>query len=361
MIRFAERATASGHLIGWATLAAPRSLNALTLDMAAALHRQLADWAANPHVVAVVLEGEGRAFCAGGDVRRMREGILAGDDYCDRFFEQEYRTDYAIHCYPKPVLAWGHGVVMGGGLGLLLGASHRVVTPSTRLAMPEVNIGLFPDVAASSWLRTLPAGLGLFLGVTGCEWNAADALALGAADYLLADDGLPAVADCLAALPWSGQAGQDRRTLAAALDALAAPALAPQLLPYSQAIAEACQRPLAMLGEALAGLSLAEDWFLRACENLLAGCPVTQRIVEQQLQRVAGLPLAAIFRQDWNLASQCCRHPDFPEGVRAQLVDKDKAPRWVYRTVDAVPAAYVDAHFESPVSPHPLADLGLPG
>ena len=121
MISIHEQATQNGFSIGWITLNLPKTLNALTLDMATTALEQLRAWAERPDLACVVLQGEGRAFCAGGDVRRMREGILANDNYCAHFFEQEYRLDHALHNYPKPLLAWGHGIVMGGGLGLFMG------------------------------------------------------------------------------------------------------------------------------------------------------------------------------------------------------------------------------------------------
>lgn len=359
MIRADEQTLPGSYRIGWLTLAAPSSLNALTLEMACFAQDQLARWAADPAIVAVVLQGEGRAFCAGGDVRRMRAGILAGDDYCERFFEQEYRLDHAIHTYTKPLLAWGHGVVMGGGLGLLVGASHRVATSSTRFAMPETSIGLYPDVGASHFLNRLPDGLGLFLGISGCEWNAADAVALGLADHALDDAGRECLPDLLTRIAWHGRADHDGAVLHAALASLAPATVQPQLLSRADALAAICrQTPLAQLPMALAAMPIAETWFQQAVNNLERGCPVTARLVEKQLQRGKGIGLADAFRMEWNLSVNCCHHPDFPEGVRAQLVDKDKCPRWSFPDIASVPDAYVAAHFEPAANPHPLQDLG---
>lgn len=357
MISIHEQAAANGFVTGWLTLASPRTLNALTLEMAVAARAQLEAWACRDDVACIVLQGEGRAFCAGGDVRRMRLGILAGDDYCERFFGQEYRLDYAIHRYPKPVLAWGHGVVMGGGLGLLVGASHRVVTGSTRCAMPETSIGLYPDVGASHFLNRLPPGLGLFLGITGCEWNGADAVALGLADYLLDDLARDALPGLLANAGWAADADHNRRLLAGLLQALPAACTTPRLVPHLQTLADSCNVPLASAVANLQQLAIPEDWFTHALENLARGCPVTARIVEEQLRRGRSLGLADAFRMEWTLSVQCCRHPDFPEGVRAQLVDKDKQPRWRFPSIAAVPDDYIAAHFVQPVTNHPLADL----
>ena len=358
MISIHEQATQNGFSIGWITLNLPKTLNALTLDMATAALTQLRDWAQRPDMACVVLQGEGRAFCAGGDVRRMREGILANDDYCAQFFEQEYRLDHALHNYPKPLLAWGHGIVMGGGLGLFMGASHRVVTGSTRMAMPEINIGLYPDVGASFFLNQLPQGLGLFLGITGCEWNGADAITLCMADYLLDDGCKDELPTLLPKQAWSDNADKNHETMHQCLQQLMPVTVLPQLTPYTETIAAAgTGGALQQAITVLQSLTINEAWFGRAIENLTHGCPVTACIVAEQLQRGRGMPLADVFRMEWVLSMQCMQHPDFPEGVRAQLVDKDKQPRWQFTSIDAVPPAYVKEHFLLPSISNPLDDL----
>lgn len=354
---FSEQRLASGFCIGWATLDNPAALNSVTLPMVEQLLSQLRQWQARQDMVCIVLCGEGRAFCAGGDVRRMREGILAGTDYCDRFFELEYRLDYLIYRYGKPVLCWGHGIVMGGGVGLLEGASHRVVTPSTRMAMPEVNIGLYPDVGAGWFLNRLPAGLGLFLGITACEWNGADAVALGLADHLLPDQDATSVAVWLAEVFWSGDAAADHEMLSQALQQQPVPVVLPVILASVPVLAHACGDSLESALAQLPTLPVQQPWFDKALATLTHGCPVTMRLVEEQLRRSQGMVLADVFRQEWIMSAQCSRHPDFPEGVRAQLVDKDKQPRWSYVTVADVPDDVVQAHFCNPVSVHPLVDL----
>ena len=357
MISVHEQQTANGHYIGWLTLNLPQTLNSLTHDMARAARTQLAQWETRPNIACVVIQGEGRGFCAGGDVRRMRKGILDGDDYCARFFEQEYRLDYAIHRYPKPVLCWAHGVAMGGGVGLLIGASHRVVTESSRLAMPEISIGLYPDVGASYFLNRLPQGLGLFLGISGCEWNGADAVALEMADYLLSDSSKHELPDVLAALAWSKDADANRATLSHCLQNLTPAIQQPQLYPYAADIAAACTGTLTSTLANLQTLPLQTTWFAHAMENLQKGCPVTACIVAEQLQRGKTMSLEDVFRMEWAISVQCSRHPDFPEGVRAQLVDKDKQPRWSYAAIADVPHAYVTAHFAETELENPLCNL----
>src|SRR5690606_3190798 len=189
-VLFEERAAGGGKRIAFAQLNAEKSLNALNQTMIDLLRPRLAAWAEDPAIACVVLSGSGdKAFCAGGDIiglyRAMREHPGGPNPLVERFFETEYRLDYQIHTYPKPILCWGHGIVMGGGLGLMAGASHRVATERSRIAMPELGIGFFRDVGASWFLNRMPGRLGLYLGLTGSTLNATDALYAGLADYFV--------------------------------------------------------------------------------------------------------------------------------------------------------------------------------
>src|SRR5690606_15192614 len=174
--------------IGIATLNVPRALNALSLEMIDLLKMQLDDWQQDARIAAVWLDAEGdKAFCAGGDVVRLYQSMVdtptgERNHYAEAFFGREYQLDYLLHTYGKPVICWGHGIVMGGGLGLMSGCSHRVVTEKSRIAMPEITIGLHPDVGGSWFLSRMPGRTGLFLGLTGANINAADALYIGLAD-----------------------------------------------------------------------------------------------------------------------------------------------------------------------------------
>ncbi|WP_256591415.1 enoyl-CoA hydratase/isomerase family protein, partial [Pseudomonas sp. HMWF006] len=182
--------------LGIASLDAEKSLNALSLPMINALSDKLNAWAKDPQIVCVLLRGNGaKAFCAGGEVRSLVEACCAHPGevppLAAQFFAAEYRLDYSLHTYPKPLIGWGHGYVLGGGMGLLQGASTRIVTPSSRLAMPEITIGLYPDVGASWFLARLPGKLGLFLGLTGAHMNGRDAIDLDLADRFLLDEQQP--------------------------------------------------------------------------------------------------------------------------------------------------------------------------
>ncbi|KFA23089.1 enoyl-CoA hydratase, partial [Xanthomonas vasicola pv. musacearum NCPPB 4384] len=239
-VLFEQRTCADGHRIGIATLNAPKTLNGLSLQMTRLLDTQLRAWADDAQIACVVLRGAGeKAFCAGGDLHGLYQSMRAHRDavpdsaarraapqanaHAAAFFEEEYRLDHRIHTYPKPLLCWGHGIVMGGGIGLMAGASHRVVTERSRLAMPEISVGLFPDVGGSWLLRRVPQGAGLFLALTGAPLDASDAIYAGLADVRLEHAQYAAVLDALSAHAWTGNADDDRKQLSAFLHGIAQP------------------------------------------------------------------------------------------------------------------------------------------
>src|SRR5690554_6615229 len=232
-VLFSTKDTADGHKIGIATLNSERSLNALSLAMIDALEPQLEAWANDDSIVCVWLEGAGeKAFCAGGDIVAMYKAAkdLPKEPVAEvvDFFTREYRLDYRIHTYPKPLLVWADGFVMGGGMGLMNGASHRVVTERSRLAMPEISIGLYPDVGATYFLSKLPDNMGLFLGLTAAQVNAADALYIGLADFAIASDMRDNTLHALTNASWSDDNELNLGTLT---DTLLQRKLADELMP----------------------------------------------------------------------------------------------------------------------------------
>src|SRR5690554_2336420 len=211
VVLFDELDCQQGKRIGVVTLNSEKSLNALSLPMIQLLEPQLAKWADDATIACVFFQGAGdKAFCAGGDIVAMYKAMQANpgvlvNEVAD-FFSQEYRLDYAIHTFPKPIILWGHGIVMGGGMGLMNGVSHRVVTERSLLAMPEVTIGLYPDVGATHFLNQMPEGCGLFLGLTGAHMNASDALYLKLADHFAASSSKDDVIAGLQQVKWGDTA-----------------------------------------------------------------------------------------------------------------------------------------------------------
>lgn len=365
-VHFEEHPGQHGYRIAVASLDAEKSLNALSLPMIEVLNARLHAWGEDPTIACVLLRGNGaKAFCAGGDVRQLVETCRQQPGEVPalamRFFADEYRLDYRLHTYPKPLICWGHGYVLGGGMGLLQGAAIRIVTPSSRLAMPEISIGLYPDVGASWFLSRLPGKLGLFLGLGGAQLNGHDALDLGLADRFLLDEQQPELLAGLTQLNWQLQPEQQLLSLLKSLEQEAqSQRPTAQWLPRRDrldTLLDVADLPAAW--QAIVDLQADDDPLLaRAARTLAEGCPLTAHLVWQQIQRARHLSLAEVFRLEYAMSLNCCRHPEFAEGVRARLIDKDNTPGWRWPDVAQIPDAVIDAHFQPTwEGPHPLADL----
>jgi enoyl-CoA hydratase/carnithine racemase len=376
-VLFEELATQNGRRIGVATLASEKTLNALSLDMVQLLTPQLRQWAKDPDIAMVLLQAQGeKAFCAGGDLqqlyRTMREhhASPARDDiranrYAAEFFEHEYRLDYEIHTYPKPILCWGHGIVMGGGIGLMAGCSHRVVTERSRLAMPEITIGLYPDVGGSWFLSRVPGKLGAFLALTGALMNAEDAKFTKLADYRIAQADKQKVVDALLLQNWGE--GDDKALLGRVLqqaerDVAADVVFAPSALRDNFDLINAlCSgQTVPDVVDAILALKSDNPWLQKAAATLSAGAPGSAWLSLALQERVRYMSLAEVFRLEFVVSLHCAARPDFVEGIRALIVEKDQKPQWNPACLmDATPA-WVEGFFSDPWSAaeHPLADLG---
>ncbi len=364
-VLFTELACRNGTKIGVATLNAEKSLNALNLPMIESLLSQLKKWQHNNTIVCVWLQStDGKAFCAGADVISLYASSVAygetlNNDNCMQFFSCEYALDYCIHRYTKPVIVWGHGIVMGGGLGLMAGANHRVATESTRIAMPEVKIGLYPDAGASWFLQRAAGKIGLFLGLTGANINGPDGQFAGLVDYLLADEYKGKILNDLATADWNNS---DTGTIISTIlhrhepqskGAMPAANLASHYerinaLCTGSDVNEICQRLLSYQTD--------DVWLSGAINTLRHGCPVTPHLVIAQMQRGSDLSLADIFRMELVMSRHCATKGHFKEGVRALLIDKDHQPKWAHNSISAVSQAEVDAFFQ-PFADDPLAHL----
>ncbi|PIE41133.1 MAG: enoyl-CoA hydratase [Gammaproteobacteria bacterium] len=368
VVLFETLNTNDGQQLAIATLNAEKSLNALSVEMVELLIPQLEQWQQDQSVVCVLLKAAGdKAFCAGGDIRRLYDSMIEcgadkPNDYAEAFFEHEYRLDYLIHTYSKPLIVWGHGIVMGGGIGLMSGASHRVVTEKSRLAMPEINIGLYPDVGSTWFLNHATGRTGLFLGLTGASINAADALFIGLADRFIAHQHQAAVIKGLCAANWQDQtrdaAGIVSKVLRGFEDLSALPE-SPVRGHYDLIQQVTDGDNLAEIAANIDGIAGDDKWLQKAKAGLKNGCPTTAHLVYQQLKRGKKLSLKAVFQLELIMSLQCSRHGDFPEGVRALLVDKDGAPKWRHSSVADVPDAWVEQHFIAPWgdAENPLSDL----
>ncbi|SMC24712.1 Enoyl-CoA hydratase/carnithine racemase [Andreprevotia lacus DSM 23236] len=342
MVRFETLPTRNGYQLGLITLDAPARLNAQNLAMVWAMQEQLALWRDDPAVVAVLVRGEGeRAFCAGGDIKALYEAMCepALIDEADAFFSHEYTLCAELRRYPKPVLAWGQGIVMGGGFGLFASSSHRVVTESSLLAMPEVAIGLFPDVGASDWLHQLEDGVGRLMALSGIRLNAHDALAAGAADAALPAAAWPLLLETLRELPWVAAGHGDAVLLHGVLAALAS--AQPCALPAAQwqpvrdeVAALVAGDDLALISARLLAYAGADTWLTEASALHRAGSPHSIALAWALSQRAVALQDdRALLALEIAMARYCLRHGDFREGVRAKLIHRDGAPNWQAQTL----------------------------
>ncbi|MHB0774164.1 enoyl-CoA hydratase/isomerase family protein [Halomonas sp. WWR20] len=348
-VLFDELPAREGGRIGVATLNAPRTLNSLSLEMIQALYTKLEAWAADRSIACVWLEGAGgKAFCAGGDIvslyRAMTEYSGGESAFAETYFTAEYQLDHLIHCYPKPLIVWGDGIVMGGGLGLMAGGGQRVATENTRLAMPEISIGLYPDVGASWFLSRMPTGIGLYLGLTGAQFNGRDAVMLGLADRLIPRERRNAV---LGALEEA-----DLRYPDAGVRQVLAQFEARESMPEGQVMPRIdTLQALTDAGDVVAVVKRILDdtrddaWLMANRERLAAGCPTTAHLVWRMQKRHRHGRLACALRDELNLSVQCCRHTELAEGVRALLIDKDRNPQWAYPNVASVASSYIDGFF----------------
>lgn len=355
-----------GNGIGILTLNSPRTLNALTLEMVEELDSVLINWERDPNIRAVILRGEGsRSFCAGGDVKRVALSLRDPETrYPEQFFTTEYRVDYRIRTYLKPLAVLGQGLVLGGGLGLLSGASFRVITPETQIGMPEISIGLYPDVGGSYFLSRLPQGLGTFLAWTASRVGPKSALALGFADFCIPEASFPAVIDAWAASP---SAEPDRlaqliRPFSVKLDALPEEPLQVHAARASHIGRSPTPLQAAREFQAILDSPNADPWLKDCAKTFLEGSPTSAWLIQEQLRRGERLSLEAAFQMELGLSIQIGRlGTDFREGVRARLIDKDHTPRWNPARREEVSPSDIARYFESPwdKAAHPLKNLGL--
>ncbi|BAJ03070.1 enoyl-CoA hydratase/isomerase family protein [Shewanella violacea DSS12] len=368
---FQTLGTSSGKQIGVMTLNMEQALNAINLEMVQSMLAQLMRWQDDDAIAMVMLDGAGeKAFCAGGDVRAIYHASVAtpGEltQQATEFFEQEYRLDHLIDTYAKPILVWGAGIVMGGGLGLMMGASHRVVTEGSRIAMPEVTIGLYPDVGGSYFLNRMPGKVGLFLGLTAYNMNAADAKFVGIANHYILDDDKQPLLDSLACLNWGDDTEVNHNLLTHELNRTGADASVGfskgRLETYKNDIDVLMSGSLNEIMARVEELNLNDSWLKRPIETMLSGSPISLQLIYRQAHLGIDLSLAEVFRFELGLSVNCCALGDFSEGVRALLIDKDRNPQWKFNRVADVPVSLIEQMLSSPwsLASHPLAQLEEP-
>ncbi|MDD5028527.1 MAG: enoyl-CoA hydratase/isomerase family protein [Rhodoferax sp.] len=352
--------------VGFITLNRPTALNALNLSMIRALTQCLLAWRDDPKVQAVAIRGSNKAgvfgaFCAGGDIRYFHQALLLGDPSTEDFFTEEYTLNHLVQRYPKPYIAFMDGVVMGGGMGISQGASLRLVTQRTKMAMPETLIGLFPDVGGGYFLSRCPGHVGEWLALTGPTLDAAQAIALGLADHYVES---ARQADLWAAL--AQLVVCDPTHLAALIATFSVAAYASADCPRGQIDHYFSMDSVATIVQALEADR--SDWAQRTAAQLRQRSPLMLALALQQIRRGRQLTLAQDLRMERDLMRHCFfpRHQgrsgaqtETAEGIRALVIDKDNAPRWNPPRIEDVTPAMVAPFFISPwpAHSHPLRSL----
>ncbi|WP_100494932.1 enoyl-CoA hydratase/isomerase family protein [Mycobacteroides abscessus] len=325
--------------VGLLTLNRPKAINSLTYDMIAAMNAVLAEWEADDAVRVIVLSGAGeRGLCAGGDVVAVHDSAKIDGVAARRFFRDEYVLNAQIARFPKPYVALMDGIVMGGGVGVGGHANIRIVTDTSKVAMPEVGIGFIPDVGGTYLLSRAPGQLGLHAALTGAPFSGADAIALGFADHYVPHDRL-------------------EKFTKAIIDSDIATALAVHgtNAPSSDLLAQRNWIDECYGGESVADIVAAlqargDERARAAADQILTRSPIALSVTLAAVRRARELPsLEAVLTQEYRVSSQSVRSHDLVEGIRAQLVDKDRNPQWVPKTLAEVTEADVEEFFQ-PVS-----------
>jgi enoyl-CoA hydratase/carnithine racemase len=367
---------------GLITLNRPKALNALSLPMIRQITAALMEWRGQPAIKLVAIRGMGKnpahatdntapaftpfgSFCAGGDIRYFHQAIFAGDPSLEDFFTEEYQLNHLIHTYPKPYIAFMDGIVFGGGMGISQGASHRIVTERTKMAMPETGIGLFPDVGGGYFLSRCPGRVGEYLALTGQMIGGHDAVASRLADVVLDSAEL---ADLWATLPAMADTSKAAISQLFTTKKVAAPAIIHWTTGENRIKIDAIFAKNSVL-EMVNALELdASPWAIETAATLRKRSPLMLHVVLELIRRARSMSLADDLRLERDMVRHCfhTHHlgrtgaaSETVEGIRALAVDKDHTPKWHPARIEDITPDMVEPFFNSPwpVPAHPLRSL----
>lgn len=324
----------------------PHALNSLSFEMVDAIGKKLTEWKDNKNVQLVIIKGAGdKGLCAGGDIKTLYEARSSesGFQKAKQFFEVEYETDIAIYEFPKPIIAILDGIVMGGGVGLTYGASHRIVTERTKWAMPEMNIGFFPDVGAAYFLNKAPGYIGRYLALTASTIQASDVLYMNGADSYMASGKVEAFTQHLSEIDWHHSNIESTLKEAIALFS-EDPSAKSELASLQKEIDKYFS--FETIEDIVASLDKETSEFaLNTKSALLSKSPVSLKVTLKQLVDGKEKSLRECFRTDLALATNFMKHEDFFEGVRSVLIDKDRNPNYKYKQLSDVSTEFVQQFF----------------
>jgi enoyl-CoA hydratase len=330
--------------LGHITLNRPKALNALTYAMCEKITKLLLEWQDNSEIGAVLIDGAGdRAFCAGGDVILLHDSGKAGDSRAEEFWRIEYALNELIHCYSKPYISLIDGFVMGGGVGLSVHGKYRVAGDATIFAMPETGIGYFPDVGGTFFLPRLGMSVGQWLGLTGARLNVGQTCDIGIANLYVPTD---KHSDLIEALGTADLDGTDSR-VNKVLKAFS------QVPPAHDAIPEAIKAfNCGSVPEILLSLdSDNSEWAAKQAKNIRRKSPIAMCVTFEALKRGINMTFRQVMTQELDISLNFLRTQDFYEGIRSQLIDKDRNPKWSHSSVDEVSSAQVEQLFRKTAKP----------
>jgi enoyl-CoA hydratase/carnithine racemase len=339
-ILFEEISGVGGNL-GVITLNRPAVLNSLNQTMVLSLLKQLKAWENNNQIKGVVIRAaEGRAFCAGGDLRLTYDRIRAHNSSMPDFFRDEYHLNKTIFHYPKPYIALLDGITMGGGVGISIHGSHRVATEKLLFAMPETGIGFFPDVGGSYFLPRLDANIGIYLGLSGARLVCDDAVELGIAQHKVDREELPQLMDVLAKNPF----GDEAKLMVSAILQEFNLSTQSALLKNKEAISVCFSKDT--MEEIMDALTKSSN---KNCQEayaaLLKKSPTSLKISLKAMRNGQHLDFDACMQQEYRLVSRFLQGHDFAEGIRAVIIDKDQTPHWQPDSIEKVTDTQVEQYF----------------
>jgi enoyl-CoA hydratase/carnithine racemase len=346
--------TSANGTVGIATLNRPKQLNALTLEMCDLMGRQFSAWANDDSIQCVILNANGdKGFCAGGDVAEVIRHVRAGGpnryDYGDAFFATEYALNLMMHTYSKPLVVLSHGICMGGGVGLLAGASHGVLVAGSKLAMPEIHIGLFPDVGGGYFLQDFFHGRDKLIALTGCLLTEGDAIEGYLASFVIPQSTHTGFVDAICAIDWADSREENDELISSCIEDMddGTVQLSGALATFEEDTKKLDQcKTVIEFRDELNELALREPYFATAAKSLSQGSPTAAHVTFEYLKRTRPIDIDEVLALDLILAKQFQRHHDFSEGVRALLIAKDKSPKWSPSDWHAISPALVEAHFK---------------